>query len=64
IAVAAGWFWNTASGPISAASVDRYEASGPVPFALVAVVGVLVVVGWATVVVRLWAPTGVSSRTP
>lgn len=64
IAVAAGWFWNTASGPISAASVDRYEAAGPVPFALVAVVGVLVVVGWATVVQRLWAPSGVSSRTP
>lgn len=52
LAVAAGWFWNAATGPVSAASVARYEASGPVPFAVVVAVAAVVAVALPTGVVR------------
>ncbi|MDR6571957.1 4-amino-4-deoxy-L-arabinose transferase-like glycosyltransferase [Curtobacterium sp. 320] len=70
LAVAAGWFWNAATGPLSAASIARYESWGPVPFAVVAVVAVLVAVGLTGGVLRVWVtptrstPTEVSSPTP
>ncbi|MEK6309621.1 MAG: DUF2142 domain-containing protein [Curtobacterium sp.] len=44
LAVAAGWFWNAATGPASTASVAHYGASGPVPFAAVVVLAAVVAV--------------------
>ncbi|ROQ06893.1 MULTISPECIES: DUF2142 domain-containing protein [unclassified Curtobacterium] len=66
LVVVSGWFWNAARGPVSAASVDRYEAAGPVPFAVVVVLAVLVAVGLTVGVQQAWRvrPVPVSSPSP
>lgn len=53
LAVVSSWFWNAARAPLTADGIARYGADGPVPFALVAVVAVLVAVGLVASVVQV-----------
>jgi 4-amino-4-deoxy-L-arabinose transferase-like glycosyltransferase len=63
LGVVSSWFWNAARSPLTAAGVARYEALGPVPPALVAVVVLLVLAGLVATVVAV-VRTGGSARLP
>ncbi|MBA8991699.1 4-amino-4-deoxy-L-arabinose transferase-like glycosyltransferase [Curtobacterium pusillum] len=64
LAVVSSWFWNAARAPLTADGIARYEASGPVPFALVATIAVLVAVGLVASVTRVarTGPSGGAAR--
>ncbi|SDQ72900.1 Predicted membrane protein [Curtobacterium sp. UNCCL20] len=66
LAVVASWFWNAARFPVTVAGVARYQELGPVPFALVVVVAVLVAVGLTLSVERVarWSGPGGTDRLP
>jgi len=53
LAVVSAWFWNAARGPLTSTGIARYEASGPVPFTLVAGVAVVVALGLTLAVVQV-----------
>ncbi|PCN49274.1 hypothetical protein Csp2054_03595 [Curtobacterium sp. 'Ferrero'] len=57
LGIAASWFWNGARGPLTAAGVERYQASGSAPFEIVVVLGVAVAVTLTVGVLR-------AARTP
>ena len=66
LSVVSAWFWNAADGPLSATSVARYGATGPVPFAVVLLVAILVAAGITVGVGGVWRPwpVSVSARRP
>jgi hypothetical protein len=64
LAVVAAWFWNGARSPVTAEGIDRYAATGPVPFAVVLVVAGLVAVGLVVSVAQVarWHRPGGADR--